>query len=104
MRFNSYLSIKTCRDVAGNEVVTMYADGKPVWFAVQLDPSDDWGTGSYDWYKAKKMLLDQGQGQIVLVAQTYNYCVKDAAAYVNKVAIDEYSYDEVIEGLDPLKI
>ena len=55
------------------------------WFAVQLDSTDEWGTGSYDYCEAIEMLKEQGAGLIAAVDEETSCCLY------------EISYDEVIE-------
>jgi len=38
-----------------------------LWYAVQVDREDDWGTGSYDYNEAVKMLKRQGRGLIAVI-------------------------------------
>lgn len=55
-----------------------------IWYAVQRDPEDDWGTGSYDYDEAMGMLNEQGYGLIAVIEET------DA----DKVCIREIPYEE----------
>ena len=38
-----------------------------LWYAVQTDREDDWGTGSYDYNEAVQMLKRQGRGLIAVI-------------------------------------
>lgn len=38
-----------------------------LWYAVQVDREDDWGTGSYDYNEAIQMLKRQGRGLIAVI-------------------------------------
>lgn len=42
---------------------------KNVWYAItdKLNDNVDWGTGSYDLEEAKKMLKEQGRGEIAVI-------------------------------------
>ena len=41
-----------------------------IWYAIQEDPTDDWGYGTYDYYDAVDMLKEQGHGQIAVIEET----------------------------------
>lgn len=46
------------------------------WYAVQSDMDDnDWGTGSYDFDKAKEMLKQYPEGRIAVI--DHNICVEE---------------------------
>ncbi len=47
---------------------------KNVWYAVtdKLNDNVDWGTGSYDLEEAKKMLKEQGRGEIAVIDNPEN--------------------------------
>lgn len=55
------------------------------WYAVQLDRTDDWGTGSYSFLEAYEMLKEQGSGLIAVIDEETSCC------------LCEISYNEVIE-------
>ena len=38
-----------------------------LWYAVQTDREDDWGTGSYNYNEAVQMLKRQGRGLIAVI-------------------------------------
>lgn len=43
------------------------------WYAVQMDNSDDWDNGSFDFDEAKEMLKHQGRGLIAVIVNE-DYC------------------------------
>ena len=45
-----------------------------LWYAVtdKLNDNVDWGNGSYDLEEAKKMLKDQGRGEIAVIDSPEN--------------------------------
>lgn len=45
-----------------------------LWYAVtdKLNENVDWGNGSYDLEEAKKMLKDQGRGEIAVIDSAEN--------------------------------
>lgn len=47
---------------------------KNVWYAVtdELNDDVDWGYGSYDLEEAKKMLREQGRGEIAVINKPEN--------------------------------
>ena len=53
------------------------------WYAVQIDRSDAWDNGSYDFDEAVEMLLEQGEGLIAVIDEETNTCV------------EEYYYEEL---------
>ena len=55
------------------------------WYAVQMDSTDDWGNGSYDYDKAVEMLKEQGEGLIAVIDEDTSFC------------LEEIKYDEVVE-------
>jgi len=59
-----------------------------LWYAVQTDREDDWGTGSYDYNEAVKMLKRQGRGLIAVI---------DGDVCVNEIEYEaEYDSDEEV--------
>ena len=47
---------------------------KKVWYAVQVDSTDDWSNGSYDFTEAVEMLKVQGEGLIAVIDEETGFC------------------------------
>lgn len=47
-----------------------------IWFAVQRTSEDAWDYGSSDLEEAKRMLLEQGEGEIAVLDTESSYCVE----------------------------
>lgn len=47
---------------------------KNIWYAVQIDSTDAWDYGSYDYDEAVEMLNQQGKGQIAIINEDTNFC------------------------------
>jgi len=47
------------------------------WYAVQMESTDDWGNGSYDYNEAVEMLKEQGAGLIAVIDEETNYCLEE---------------------------
>lgn len=48
------------------------------WYAVQMDRTDDWGTGSFDYDKAVKMAQEMGAELIAVISG--DYCIDEISA------------------------
>ena len=57
------------------------------WYAVQIDKDDDWGTGSYDYNEAVRMLKRQGCGLIAVI---------DGDVCVNEIAYEAECDDDSV--------
>lgn len=58
-----------------------------LWYAVQTDREDDWGTGSYDYGEAVQMLKEQGCGLIAVIDEG-----NDPS---EALCVEEIEYEEV---------
>lgn len=58
---------------------------KNIWYAVQIDSTDAWDYGSYDYDEAVEMLNQQGRGQIAIINEDTSFCE------------GEISFEEVVE-------
>lgn len=45
------------------------------WYAVQEDKTDFWDNGTYDYFEAEEMLLNQGKGLIAVIEN--DFCIKE---------------------------
>lgn len=60
-----------------DDYCSCYDDG--IWYAVQTDPSDDWGTGSFYLPEAKRLLrecLKNNPGALIAVIEN-NVCIRE---------------------------
>lgn len=58
-----------------------YTIEEALWYAVQEDREDDWGTGSYDYQEACRMVLEQEYGLIAVIK--------------GDVCIEEIEYEDI---------
>lgn len=58
-----------------NEIESEKRTGmKNIWYAVQIDSTDAWDYGSYDYDEAVEMLNQQGRGQIAIINEDTSFC------------------------------
>ena len=60
------------------------------WYAVQESREDDWGTGSYDYEEAVRMLKEQGHGLIAVIDEGSN---PSEAVCVEEIEFDSLDDD-----------
>lgn len=67
-------------NVDSREVPLCWQQLKRIWYAVQRDREDDWGTGSYDLAEAKRMAREQlaeYPDTLIAVIENGNYCADE---------------------------